>query len=154
MEIVQYPNEILVQKMPVDKPVDKSQIDAMVSLMFGQGNCQGISANQVGIRSRFFIMREGLTQVRYCHEPEITGHGRQLEMLVEGCMSLGYGDRNRGGIFMRVPRWRVITAEYTDERGKRITTTLKGLQARIFQHEMDHLNGLMIIKTEPVDELV
>lgn len=86
-------------------------------------------------------MREGLTGARYCFYPKIISHGRDIEVKHEKCMSLP-------GKIVAAPRWRIITVEYINESGTLIKTTLKGLEARVFQHESDHLDGKLIIKTE------
>lgn len=144
MEIVKYPNKILTTKCPPYEHLfffeDHKIAVEMVGLMLADKNCVGIAANQVGIAKRFFVMRQPAGN-RMCFDPVILKHGRDIEILSEGCMSLP-------GLRVPVPRWRIVTVEYTNDKKNRVTLTLKGLEARIFQHELDHLNGLMIIKTD------
>lgn len=156
MEILQYPNKILTTKIPIEKycgiHVDFEDAAEIGKMVLEMKNCHGIAAPQVGIPERFFVMREGLNRLRYCFNPEIKKHGKQVAWMNEGCMSIGYGDKERGGIFVPVPRWRVIDVEYNDMVGDRVKCTLTGIEARCFQHELDHLNGLLIIKTDDKTE--
>jgi len=151
MKILQIPDKILNEKC---EPFYKfsgvlepdGSVAAMAEFIRSNKRCVGLAANQIGIKERFFVMREGYARIRYCFNPEILGHGKQLEIKPEGCMSITDGTK-----FFQVPRWRVITARYLDETGKSRTLTLTGLEARIFQHEVEHLNGLLIVKTEVKD---
>lgn len=157
LKIVQFPDKILSLKADqydyVDKiSNDKETAQLMAQKIFTMKNCIGLAAPQIGIAKRFFVIRDGLSGIRYCFNPVVVNHGRDIEVKTEGCMSLGYGDRMLGGVFVPVPRWRVITARYVDLKGILVETTLKGLDARAYQHEMDHINGLLIIKTERDNE--
>ena len=152
MEIVQYPSEILIEKCPVYdyKTMAEDIVSAveMQTIMEPLKHCAGLAAPQVGIKRRFFVMRDGLSCFKYCFDPIILSHGRDAVIGGEGCMSLGFGDKERGGIFVKAPRWRIVTMEYTNIKGVRVQETFKSLEARVCQHEIDHLNGLLIIKTE------
>lgn len=156
MEIVQFPNEILIKKSPAydykNLTEDIASAVEMQAIMEPLKQCAGLAAPQVGIARRFFVMRDGLSGFRYCFDPVIVSHGKDVVIGGEGCMSLGYGDRSRGGIFTKAPRWRVITMQYTNIKGVRVEQTFKSLDARVCQHEVDHLNGLLIIRTERDDE--
>lgn len=148
MEILKHPNSLLITKCPDYDYTTFIQdlLDAvkMAKLVEADKKCAGLAANQVGIIRRFFVMRDGLARIRYCFDPKILSHGRELEFASEGCMSLP-------DTFVSVPRWKVITVSYVCEKSKLVKITLKGKDARVFQHELDHLNGLLIIKTENDD---
>lgn len=156
MEIVQYPNEILIKKCPaydIEKLAeDIASAGEMQAIMEPLKHCAGLAAPQVGIARRFFVMRDGLTRFRYCFDPVILSHGKDAVVGGEGCMSLGHGDKSRGGIFIKAPRWRIVTMEYINVKGVRVQETFKSLDARVCQHEVDHLNGWLIIRTERDDE--
>lgn len=148
MVILRYPNEVLITKCP-DYDMDEFETDLlsayeMDELMRTFPTCKGLAANQVGILKRFFIIKVGLTQTLFCFNPVIIGHGSDLEVRAEKCMSCGE-------IMATVPRWRVITAKFIDHERKERIITLKGFEARVFQHELDHLNGKLIIRTEADD---
>lgn len=147
MEILQYPNKILTTKCP---PYDQAgfakdliDVETMTRMMMSISWCAGIAAPQVGISRRFFVMRDGKNFVT-CFDPVIKNHGAEIEMAKEGCMSLK-------GVFVPVPRWKWITASYFNKKGLEVEVIMAGMKARAYQHLVDNLNGLLIIKTEGED---
>lgn len=70
--------------------------------------------------------------------PEITNHSKKITHDWEGCLSLT-------GVRGLVPRFSEVTVKYTDDTGKIKVKKLKGFQARVFQHEIDHLNGVLYV---------
>jgi peptide deformylase len=70
--------------------------------------------------------------------PRILSHSRELLNDWEGCLSFP----NARGL---VPRYRTIRVSYFDRFGDKQVKTLEGFQARVFQHEIDHLNGLIYV---------
>ncbi len=98
----------------------------------------GLSANQVGICKRFFVANIG-TKFGVFINPEIIGNGKEELEQLEGCLSILGKDGKP--IYKPKKRWAVITVTYQDEKGQGHKETLKRFDARIFQHEMDHLNG-------------
>ncbi len=70
--------------------------------------------------------------------PEIVSYSDEMEERWEGCLSIP-------GIRGIVPRHRSIKASYTDSSGKEITAEFKDFPARIFQHEYDHLKGIVFL---------
>jgi peptide deformylase len=70
--------------------------------------------------------------------PRILSHSRELLNDWEGCLSFP----NARGL---VPRYRTIRVSYFDRFGDKQVKTLRGFQARVFQHEIDHLNGLIYV---------
>lgn len=60
----------------------------------------------------------------------------------EGCLSFG---KDEATAFAQVPRFKKIKAEYIDEKGKEHNEELKGFEAHVFQHESDHLNGILFV---------
>jgi peptide deformylase len=73
--------------------------------------------------------------------PRILLRSKKTEEDWEGCLSFG-GKRCARG---KVPRSTSITVRYTDESGKLITRKVSGFLARVFQHEIDHLNGKVFV---------
>lgn len=96
----------------------------------------GLAAPQVGISSRVFVARIAGKWGVYIN-PSIIRHGNDIEDSIEGCLS--FPDR-----FVSRTRYRVIDVEYQDEIGRFFNRTLKGIDARVFQHELDHLDGICI----------
>jgi len=96
----------------------------------------GLAAPQVGIAERFFVARIG-GSIRLFINPSIGRRGRDLVIYREGCLSLP----GRG---VRVERARVITACYEDENGVAKQERLSQKDAVVFQHEADHLDGILM----------
>lgn len=70
--------------------------------------------------------------------PKITQYSKKQILDWEGCLSLP-------GVRGMVPRAESIKVKYLDEKGKPHSETIKGFPARVFQHEIDHLNGLVYV---------
>lgn len=95
----------------------------------------GLAANQVGLLRRVFVMK--LTDGREigCFNPWIMfGNNDNVEG-EEGCLSFP-------NLWLKVSRNNAITAAYLDSGGKQCIIELVGIDARCFQHELDHLNGV------------
>lgn len=105
----------------------------MHSLMLDQGGV-GLAANQVGWGHRLFVM--GSDEVAwYCFNPEIIDSSTDREKKREGCLSFP-------DLIIDVERPESVRVRYQDADGDFQTESLKGLWARCFQHELDHLNGV------------
>lgn len=136
---------ILTQVMPHyhgDHGALRPFVFDMWALMIQRGGI-GLAAPQVGATGRFFIMRDPETssrafrEGRVCVNPYILDHAAELSTAFEGCLTFP----GKNAPFRRRP-W--VHAYYTDLRGKLIDVRLEGIQARVFQHELDHLNGRVI----------
>lgn len=98
----------------------------------------GLSANQVGLPYRMFVMgghedmEEG--KARACWNPEIIEFSEDTIQLSEGCLTYPL-------LFLKVTRPKTIKVKYTDNDGKEWTEDLEGMPSRVFQHEFDHMNG-------------
>lgn len=106
-------------------------------------NGVGLAGPQIGINKQIFVAEliyEGEeTGIKYSViNPKIISQSEEKEILEEGCLSLPK-------IFGETPRSKKITVEYLDEMGKKKKIKASGLLARIFQHEIDHLNGRLFI---------
>lgn len=95
----------------------------------------GLAANQVGKDIRLFVLQKLDGTVLRCFNPSIVGHNEHYEIETEGCLSFP-------GEFVKVPRLTGIRVNYYNESGEKRFAELYGLEARCFQHELDHLNGL------------
>ncbi len=97
----------------------------------------GLSANQLGMNMRLFIAKADGKQYSVFN-PIITKFSEETIIMEEGCLSVPetYGE---------VERPEKITIEGFDANGKKIKIKAWGLLARIFQHETDHLNGILFI---------
>jgi len=104
----------------------------------------GLAAPQIGKSIRLAVMEIRPTKTRPGLErseavvainPRILWKSKAATSDWEGCLSLG-------GVRGKVPRAKKITVEYYDECGERVTAVAQGLWAAIFQHEIDHLEGV------------
>lgn len=97
----------------------------------------GLAAPQIGEPYRFFVMDAG-DKVRKVINPEILSTGNSLAEMEEGCLSVP-------GIHKKVKRPKRIHVRYQNEMGETVEEDLKDYPARVFQHEFDHLNGVLFV---------
>ena len=102
----------------------------------------GLSANQIGFDWRLFIAEipseKGKPKFYAIFNPDITKVSKNKIILEEGCLSVP-------GIWGLVERPEQIVLIGFDKNGKKIKIKAWGLPARVFQHEIDHLNGILFI---------
>jgi peptide deformylase len=97
----------------------------------------GLAAPQVGLSLRFFVYDDGQGSKGALANPRVTLlHATQTEE--EGCLSLP-------GLYHETPRALMVRLEGRDVVGERVRLEGEGLLARIFQHETDHLNGMLFV---------
>ena len=108
--------------------------DLQDTLLAHQENCVGLAANMIGVRKRVIIFQYGLVPVVMFNPVLLSKSGPyQAE---EGCLSLS-GSRS-------TMRYQEITVEYLDRNWELQNITLNGFPAQICQHELDHLEGILI----------
>jgi len=138
-KIVTYSNPILRRKAESLEDIDdtiRQLIDEMGETMYANDGV-GLAAPQVGVSKRVVVLDggEGLMSLV---NPEIIQMGEEEETMEEGCLSLPE-------IRLDVSRPTRIVARGRNDKGELVEMELDGLLARIFQHEIDHLNGILII---------
>lgn len=116
---------------PLYDPVQLAY-DLVQSMMSHRGI--GLAANQVGVKARAFAIHS-IPNMIVCFNPVILATGDEQVMLDEGCLSFP-------GIIVKIRRPRTIRVRYTMPNGERETRTFDGMTARVFQHELDHLDGI------------
>tara|TARA_Y100000593_G_scaffold91414_1_gene180093 strand:- start:3 stop:524 length:522 start_codon:yes stop_codon:yes gene_type:complete len=96
----------------------------------------GLSANQVGIQERVFVMYTKFEEreATACFNPKITHYGEAEVIMEEGCLSFP-------GLWLKVKRPYNIFVSYENVEGELIEEPMKDMEARIFQHEYDHMEG-------------
>ena len=141
LAIVKYPDARLQQLCtPIDDfgtPELAELVDRMKVVMV-QAKGAGLAANQVGVTVRLFVASGGAQEeVRaYINPRMVAVEGAQEEE--EGCLSLP-------GIFTRIRRSAKVTIEARDVQGTVFQETGEELLARAFEHEIDHLDGRIIV---------
>ena len=124
-------------------PEIRRLVDDMVDTMYDEVGI-GLAAPQVGVSLRLMVVgdEEG-GGVQALVNPAIIERGGEVKA-EEGCLSLP-------GIFASVTRAEWVTLEARDLEGRLVSITARGLRARVFQHEIDHLDGVLFIdRLEPV----
>lgn len=108
--------------------------DLRDTLAANRERCVGMAANMIGVRRRVIIFDDG-GKYTVMLNPEIVRRSERYETQ-EGCLSLE-GQR-------KTERWRSIKVSYQNEEFKTRLKTYTGFTAQIIQHEIDHLNGIII----------
>ncbi len=126
--------KIAKEVLPGD--LDEEFLKEMSEIMYTQDGI-GLAAPQVGISKRFFMYDIG-EKLNIVVNPQIIERSKEVESGQEGCLSIP-------DIYEEVPRAVKIKVKYTDQYGKEYVRDLEGYEARVFQHEFDHLNGKLFI---------
>lgn len=142
MPIITHPNEILRQKSKLVKtdyifsPEFKELVAKMrKAIKIGDG--VGLAAVQIGFLERVILV-EIEDQIKLFINPVLTGKSWKKIAIEEGCLSVP-------GVHGFVKRSYVVTVKALNEAGERIALKAQGLPAIIFQHEVDHTNGILFI---------
>ncbi len=151
LKILYYPDKILRCKCrPVD-PSDRQVIDVarrMLELMH-EARGVGLAAPQVGLDWRLFV-------ANHTNEPDqdfifinpvLSNHASLSESHEEGCLSIP-------GVYGQITRPVSVDIEAYNEKGEEVRLSAQELAARVWQHETDHLDGVLIIdKMTPMDKM-
>lgn len=137
----------------------KKEINELIEKMkkaMIEANGIGLAANQIGLNLKVFVaqipkiefkkykessrsLSPGPEKFYAIFNPEIIKNSKEKNISEEGCLSVP------GGYFGEVERSEKITLIGQDKNGKKIKIKAWGLLARVFQHEVDHLNGTLYI---------
>ena len=121
----------------------KDEVERMVTIM-NEARGVGLAAPQVGSLRRLAVVLTGedAPPLALCN-PEITWRSEEQEADYEGCLSIGE-------ISVEVPRAVSIRVSAQDVEGRPFEIAPEGFAARVIQHEMDHLDGILILdRTAP-----
>ena len=140
MEILNYPHEVLRFKTHPLTKIDKVVKDCATSMVkiMREEKGAGLSANQVGLPFSMFVVEWHDGEAKCFVNPIVKPLGSKRQTLREGCLSLPE-------IFLNIDRKVSCHIKAWDLNGVYVDETLKGNLARVVQHEMDHLNGVLII---------
>jgi peptide deformylase len=106
----------------------------------------GLAATQVGILHRVLVYRvESDSPVNALVNPEIEWSSKDKEWAEEGCLSLP-------AVHVEVERPVFVRVRALDESGADVVVEASGLEARVIQHEVDHLDGVLILDRTPKDQ--
>ncbi len=107
----------------------------MAQMMYDSSGI-GLAAPQIGVSKALVVIDDGNGLYKLANPRIVKGSGWYTQE--EGCLSVP-------GVGIKVRRLKSIVVEALDEEGKKVTIKADGLLARVFQHEIDHLNGKLII---------
>jgi peptide deformylase len=123
----------------------RSEVQRMGELM-GDALGVGLAATQLGVLHRLLVYRvQQEAPVAALVNPEIEWAGQDLETMEEGCLSLP-------GVLVDVERPIHVRVRALDEQGDGIVVEASGLEARVIQHEIDHLDGVLILDRTSRDQ--
>ena len=160
LDVIELGNPILRQKAQFVQDVQSDRIQTLVENLLvtvKEANGVGIAAPQVAQSDRLFIVASR-PNLRYptaptmeptaMLNPQILSHSDETVKGWEGCLSIP-------GIRGEVPRYQAIEVEYTGRDGKLYKQELTDFVARIFQHELDHLDGIVFIdRVESTQDII
>jgi peptide deformylase len=106
----------------------------------------GLAAPQLGVLRRILVYRKAEEEpVVALVNPRVLSTGEEVEAADEGCLSLGAAT-----VVVEVERPTALKIEASSPEGEPISIEAEGLEARVIQHELDHLDGVLIIdRTTP-----
>jgi len=137
-------NSNLILTIPIEKCSEdlnrKELKDNLIETM-EHYNGVGLSANQCGVMERVFVMYSDINkkEIIACFNPKIVEESSENILMDEGCLTYP-------GIWLKVSRPDHIACSFEDENGELNEVEMFGLEARIFQHEYDHMIGTNFTK--------
>ena len=136
-EILDRTAPILREEMPAfdfrNPVMDPLQLYTDLAETMRENEGMGLSANQIGVRTRAFVMRG--EEILGVFNPRVVDQSTETVMLEEGCLSYP-------NLFVKIKRPKSIKVRFTTPDGKTTTKTFTGMTARVFLHELDHLDGI------------
>ena len=117
--------------------LDRGRLSYTLTENMFHHNGVGLSANQIGIKERAFVMISDMESqdTLTCFNPKIVKESKEMVTMEEGCLS--YQE-----VFLDIARPETIVVKYEDEGKELHKVKLTGFVARIFQHEYDHMEGI------------
>lgn len=140
MKVVLAPDQRLRIQTKFVKKITPSLLNTLKEMVkltktFKDPEGVGLASTQVGLGEAFFVAKNDKKFVSIIN-PKIISTSKKTKKYFEGCLSIP-------NMWGEVRRHIGIKVSYQDETGKTITQALKGVLAWIFQHEIDHLNGIL-----------
>jgi peptide deformylase len=130
----------LLAKTSALVPDINADVRKLVEQMFETMGTRGVglAAVQVGTPVRLFVTRAPRDGQRVFVNPDILETSLEEEKFEEGCLSVP-------GLYTDIVRPASVRVQAWNEKGRPFTLTLDGMLARIVQHELDHLNGILFV---------
>ena len=138
-KIVAYPNPVLREKAKEITEItpDLLQLAEDMIETMKKGDGVGLAANQVGEAKRIIVVNLGKEAGVFIN-PKIVKTSKKKQILEEGCLSFP-------GVYFKIKRPEKVEVEFLNEKGESMKIEAKELLACVFQHEIDHLDGILFI---------
>lgn len=137
-EILGKDHPILKEEMPAfdfkNPTMDPVELYNDLAETMRENEGMGLSANQIGVRTRAFVMRA--EEIIGVFNPRVVDESSETVTLEEACLSYP-------NLFVKIKRPKSIKVRFTTPDGETATKTFTGMTARVFLHELDHLNGVV-----------
>ena len=144
-EIIIVPHPLLRQKSKPLKKVTKEDVELSKNMtkIMKKAPGVGLAANQIGILKQIITVHiqdkeKEIEKIYALFNPKIVNVSKELVVMEEGCLSLPQQ-------FANIERPQSITVSYLNENNKVVEEKKEGLEARILQHEIDHLYGKLFV---------
>jgi len=133
-------NPVLRKKTQIIDKIDEGILQLVKDMIetMNKNSGMGLTANQIGESIRMFVVNKDLSKKQIFINPEISKISKKTEIMEEGCLSLP-------NVFAPMPRAKSLKIKAINENGEQFKLKAKNLLARVIQHEMDHLNGKLIV---------
>jgi peptide deformylase len=142
LKILKFPDPILRERMPEfdfnNPSLDPKQLEKdMIETMLANDGI-GLSANQVGIKARVFVMghRDNPEVAQAFFNPVIVANTEAVVDMEEGCLSFP-------GVYVNIKRPTAVRARWQNSRGEFEESEFDGYNCKCFLHELDHLEGIV-----------
>jgi peptide deformylase len=139
-QIRHYPDPVLRMRARevTEFTADLETLAARMKQLMHDAHGVGLAGNQIGLVQRIFVFQRDADEVLAVVNPVVSDLSDERETDEEGCLSMQ-------GVTVQVERALRLTLEGRDERGGELRLELEGVPARIVQHELDHLDGTLIL---------
>ena len=144
-EILLVPHPLLRQKSKLLDKVNKEDIDLSKKMtkIMKKAPGVGLAANQIGVLKQIITVHiqdkeKEIEKIYALFNPVIVNFSKELIVMEEGCLSLPKQ-------FANIQRSQSITVSYLNEGNKVVEEKKEGVEARILQHEIDHLSGKLFV---------
>lgn len=141
-KLIDYNDPMLSNRLDkVSENCDRKKIKEDLIETMKKLNGMGLSANQVGIKERAFVMYNNFAkrETVACFNPEIIHESEEQGFMEEGCLSYP-------GLWLKIKRPVWVEVKYENENGEQIKNKFTDLEARVFLHEYDHMEGIDFTK--------
>ncbi len=149
LKIVKHPDPRLRRKcVPIDDLHGVAELSYRMIDALGFYDGAGLAAPQIGSAWRLIVVKvHSQVAARVFVNPVIVSTGGVKSKLTEGCLSLP-------GVRVTVPRYDMITVSSMSQYGDKSESTFEGFVAHVIQHEIDHLDGKLIIDYQTGQEAI